>query len=89
LASWAILPANAYTQAAVYDFLSGADCQLVAYAHAHKHTVVTHEKAANPGAKKKIKIPDACDALNVPFVDTFKMLRDEQARFALAPKPTE
>jgi hypothetical protein len=87
LASWAVLPARAYAQAAVADFLSSADYQLVAYAHAHKHTAVTHEKAANPGAKKKIKIPDACNALNVPFVDPFKMLRDEQARFALAPNP--
>lgn len=34
-------------------------------------TVVTHER---PGATKTVKIPDACAALGVRFVDTFAML---------------
>ncbi|MDR1295128.1 MAG: DUF4411 family protein [Bifidobacteriaceae bacterium] len=87
LASWAKSPSNGYTPAAVADFLRSADYQLVAYAHAHGHTVVTHEKAANPGAKKKIKIPDACASLQVPFLNPFTMLRDEQCRFVLEPRP--
>ena len=54
---------------------------LVAHAHAHGMTVVTHER---PGATKTVKIPDACAALDVRFVDTFAMLRREHARFVLA-----
>ncbi|MDR0959690.1 MAG: DUF4411 family protein [Propionibacteriaceae bacterium] len=71
----------------MYILDANADYQPVAFAHAHGHTIVTHERAANPGAKKRIKIPDACAALHVPFVDPFSMLRDEHARFVLGPKP--
>ncbi|MDR2565439.1 MAG: DUF4411 family protein [Bifidobacteriaceae bacterium] len=87
LASWAATPANAYPQEAGAEFLGSADYQLVSYGHAHGHTVVTHEKADNLGTKKKIRIPGACHALQVPPMDSFKMLRDEHARFALGPKP--
>ncbi|MDR1512548.1 MAG: DUF4411 family protein [Propionibacteriaceae bacterium] len=60
-----------------------ARLQLIAYAHAHGHTVATHEKS-RPEAKKTIMIPDACKALGVDCVDPFRMLRDEKARFVLA-----
>lgn len=75
---------NQYTAAAKATFLDNADFQLVAYAHAHDHTVVTHEKAA-PYAKKRILIPDACAALGVPCVDPYAMLRSERARLVMAP----
>jgi hypothetical protein len=87
LTAWATSPANSFTPAAIAGFLASADYQLVAYAHAHGHTVVTHELAANPVAKKRIKIPDACAALKVPVVNPFAMLRDEQARFVLGARP--
>lgn len=71
-----------FTPAAISQFLSVGDFQLVAYAHAHDHTVVTHEKA-EPKATRKIKIPDACAAMGVPCIDPFTMLRAESVRFVL------
>ena len=44
-----------YNQAAIADFLGKADYYLVAQAHAHAHTVVTHEVSAN--TPNKIKDP--------------------------------
>lgn len=82
LALWALSPSAGYTQAAQTEFLASGDYQLVAYAHAYNHTVVTYEVAA-PGAKKKIKIPDACRALDVPCTGPYAMLREESARFVL------
>src|ERR1022692_163909 len=52
-----------YLPAAQAKFLGCADCVLVAYAHAHKHTVVTIEKAA---AGLEVKIPNACKEMDVP-----------------------
>lgn len=57
-----------FTPAAVATFLDSADFELVAYADAHRHTVVTHERPS-PLAKKRILIPDACDAMRVPWTD--------------------
>jgi len=82
LAAWASSPAVSYTPAAVATFLASGDYQLVAYAHAHGHTVVTYE-TPSPTSQKRVKIPDACDALSVPWLDPFMMLRVEAARFVL------
>ena len=71
-----------FTQAAISEFLSVADYQLVAYAKAHDMTVVTMEKP-EPQRKKKIKIPDACNALGVGWASPFDMLRTEKASFVL------
>lgn len=70
------------TQAAVAEFLSVADYQLTAYAHAHGHTVVTLE-LPDPARKKRIKIPDACNANDVNWMDPYEMLRREKVRFTL------
>jgi hypothetical protein len=80
LATWAT--SGKYRQSAQNVFLSSADYQLVAFAHAHGHTVVTHEKPA-PQSLTKIKIPDACVAMGVSCVDPFAMLRTAGARFVL------
>jgi hypothetical protein len=71
-----------FTPAAISEFLSVADFELVAYAHAHTHTVVTHERP-NPLSKRRILIPDACDALGVPWIGPFEMLRQTGAQFVL------
>ena len=70
-----------YEPSAVATFLGVADFYLVAQAHAHEHTVVTHE-VASPSTKK-IKIPNACIAMNVRCITPFAMLRSERARFVL------
>lgn len=78
LSAWA--NSGAFTPAAVSTFLADADYPLVAFAHAHSHTVVTHERS-QPNARARILIPDACIALGVPCVDPFAMLRTEGAKF--------
>lgn len=70
-----------YTPAAINVFLQAADYYLVSHAHAHGHTVVTHEKPSP--SLNKIKIPDACIGLKVKSMSTFEMLRVERARFVL------
>ncbi len=77
--SWA--NGGGYEPAAVTTFLQVADYYLVAHAHAHGHTVVTHEVVAH--STKKIKIPNACIDLGVKCVTPYEMLRSERARFVL------
>jgi len=80
VATWA--NSGHFSQAAVNDFLSVADYQLVAYAHAHQLTVVTMEKS-EPTRKSKVKVPDACIAHGVDWTTPFQMLRGESASFVL------
>jgi hypothetical protein len=77
--TWA--QAQAYEPVAISRFLEGADYYLVAHAHAHGHTVVTHERHGT--SRKSIQIPDACLGMGVRSMNTFEMLRRERARFVL------
>lgn len=70
-----------YEPVAVSTFLQAGDFFLIAHALAGGHTVVTHEVAAN--SAKRIKIPNVCVGLAVPFMTLYQMLRIEQARFVL------
>ena len=89
--SAAILPAlgsvstwaanQSYEPVAVNTFLQVADYYLVAFALAHGHTVVTHEKAYS--STKKISIPNVCIGLKIKFMNPYEMLRHERARFVL------
>lgn len=72
---------QSYTQSAISGLFDCSDYQLIAYALAHGHTLVTHEVARN--SKSKIKIPDACAGLNVKCISPFQMIRNEGARFIL------
>lgn len=83
VSTWSI--SQTYTPRAIDLFSQGADSYLVAHAHAHGMTVVTHEKPEN--SKNNVKIPNACVALGVQFVTPFEMLRRERARFVLGRKP--
>jgi hypothetical protein len=83
VSTWAA--GQSYDPAAVNTFLLIADYYLVAYALAHRHTVVTHEIAST--STKKIKIPDACIGLGIKCVTPYEMLRTERARFVLSLKP--
>lgn len=80
VSTWAT--SQQYEPAAVNTFLQKADYYLVAYALAHRHTVVTHEIAST--SVKRIKIPDACIGLGIKCVTPFEMLRSSRARFVLA-----
>lgn len=59
------------------SFLSVADPWLIAAAKVGEHTVVTLEvlPAANT---KKVKIPDICLQMGVPFLNLFEMMRKLQ-----------
>lgn len=83
LSAWAMAPQSNFTQGAQADFLASADFQLVAYAHAHDYTVVTHE-VSEPARRNRVKIPDACIALGVQCINPFTMLRNENAQFVLS-----
>ena len=76
LARWAQdrVTAGEIKQSAATKFGSG-DIYLVATALAGGHTVVTAEVPA-PLAKNDIKMPDACNAVGVPWTDQFTMLED-------------
>jgi hypothetical protein len=56
------------------EFAQGADGWLVAYAKAKACVVVTKE-TFEPAIRRKIKIPNVCRVFDVPYVDTFQMLR--------------
>jgi hypothetical protein len=71
-----------YVAAARAEFLSVADYYLVAQAHALGYTVVTHEQP-RPAAQKRVFIPDACNAMHVPWMDPWRLLRDEGAKFVM------
>ncbi len=70
-----------YTPPAKYQFLGAADYSLVAYAHAHGHVVVTHERPEE--SRKRVKIPNVCLGLGVEYTNIFAVLRRERARFVL------
>lgn len=69
-----------FTDEAKAEFAGNPDGWLVAYAKAKKRIIVTHEVLA-PYARNKIKIPNICQAFNVPFVNVFEMLRSLKVKF--------
>lgn len=80
LAAWA--GGGEYDTVGVNQFLSSADYYLVAHAHAYGFEVVTQEVPA--ASRKKIKIPNACIAVEAKYLTTFQMLRREKAKLVLA-----
>lgn len=81
VAQWAE-DAEQYRPGAVSSFLAAGDYFLVSQALSHGYTVVTHETPA-PQAQKRIKIPDACEALGVSWLPPWRMLRAERVQFHL------
>jgi hypothetical protein len=82
--SWAMSRSSHYLTNALNEFLDAdeADAFLVAYCLADPATkfVVTQE-VSEPNRKNKVKIPDACIALNVSYVNTIEMLRQLRETF--------
>lgn len=84
ISQWANSKSNHYTPSALNEFLDvdEADAFLVAYT-LHDSTnriLVTHE-ISQPESKKKVKIPEACIALNVTFLNAMDMFRYLQETF--------
>lgn len=83
VSNWAVGAVGApYRQGADQVFLAAADYFLVAQALSLGYTVVTGEQPAPLGISR-IKIPDACAAVGVPWMSLFQMLKAEGAKFGL------
>lgn len=84
VSTWAISKSDLYLPNALNEFLNAdeADAFLVAYALADPQlrVIVTHE-ISEPNRKNKVKIPDACLALNVNYVNTMEMFRQLKETF--------
>lgn len=74
IARWANDPARIFTPAALAEFMAAADFHVIAHAMDVAGTVVTREQSA-PEARKKIKIPDVCNAFGVACLDPFSAYR--------------
>lgn len=78
VSNWAISRQNHYLPNAINEFLDAdeADAFLVAYtlADTANRCIVTQE-VRDPNRKSRIKIPDCCDNLNVPYVNIMGMFR--------------
>lgn len=68
--------ATQYTDAAKKELaeVENADAWVVAYAKAQGCVVVTHERYDSK-IGRRIPIPNICQALGVPYMDTFAMMR--------------
>ena len=75
-----------YLPQAKAEFAASADAWLVALAKEQGWTVVTHE-VLDPNIRKKIPIPNVCNAFGVVWADTFGMLRALGARFFWEEEP--
>ncbi len=69
-----------FKPAAKYEFAQEPDGWLITYAGVNGYTVVTHEQLA-PDVRKKVPIPNVCEAFSIPYVDTFVMLSRLGFRF--------
>jgi hypothetical protein len=71
---------DTYEEAFASKFLSDADPWVIAHAKTDGGTVVTIEKIVGQDSKR-VKIPNVCREFDVPFIDTFEMLRELGASF--------
>lgn len=62
------------------NFLNRADPWLIAKAQQTGATIVTHEKLLD-SSSTKVRIPNICKLLGVPYIDTFTLLRRLNASF--------
>jgi hypothetical protein len=76
--AWAVSRNTYYMPNALNEFLSAeeADAFIVAFAMAdHENRVIVTQEKSEPNRKNKIKIPEACNALGVQFLNTIDMFR--------------
>ena len=72
-----------YFDRAKAKFATEADGWLVAYSMVHGTVIVTNEQP-RPESRNRVLLPDVCVQFQVPYKDTFVMLRDLAIRFDLA-----
>ena len=66
---------STFTPLAVAEFAQVADAYLVATAAAKGYVLVTNE-TSDPLCRRRVKIPDACNALGVRYCDLNQVLRE-------------
>ena len=71
-----------YFDRAKAKFATEADGWFVAYSMVHGTVVVTNEQP-RPDSRNRVLLPDACVQFQVPYKDTFVMLRELTVRFDL------
>ncbi len=81
LSEWVMHSGRLYSDAARKEFLGIADYLLVAQVHALGAEVVTFEQPA-PNSRRRILIPDACNAIKVPYREPFGIYRRLGLRFS-------
>jgi hypothetical protein len=86
MVNWVLSQAQ-FTSDAKAEFASVADGWVIAYAKANGLVVVTHEVYA-PDARRKVPMPNVCDAFGVEPCNTFEMLRDLKVQFVLKKRGT-
>jgi hypothetical protein len=72
-----------YFDRAKAKFATEADGWLAAYSMVNGTTVVTNEQP-RPESRNRVLLPDVCIQFNVPYKDTFAMLREIGVQFELA-----
>ena len=71
-----------YFDRAKAKFATEADGWLVAYSMVNGTVVVTNEQP-RPESRNRVLLPDVCTQFEVPYQDTFRMLRELSLRFDL------
>jgi hypothetical protein len=71
---------NRFLPKALAEFSEVADGWVVAFARVNNLTVVTHERA-DSNQRNRIVIPAVCEVFDVPYIQTFGMLRDLGVKF--------
>jgi hypothetical protein len=78
---WAII--ENYKEATIERFFIGADPYIISYAITNNYIVVTDETYSH--SKRHLRIPNVCKHFGVKCIRPFEMLRNEGAKFILAP----
>jgi hypothetical protein len=78
VAAWAAGQSHHYLPNALAEFLHAdeADAYIVAYALADTtNRIIVTQEISQPGRRNKVKIPEACNALDVQLVNVIDMFR--------------
>lgn len=78
VSAWAVSRNTHYLPNAINEFLHAdeADAFIIAYVLADPHNrIVVTQETSEPFRKNKVKIPDACIALNVRYLNVMDMFR--------------
>lgn len=81
--AWAVSKADHFLPKALNEFLDSdeADAFIVAYVLSNPNFAVVTQEISEPFRKNKVKIPDACIALNVNYLNVMEMFRQLNETF--------